>query len=98
MKATSLQQLKRKRKRILAIAQKHGASQIRVFGSVARGEDKPTSDIDLLVKLSAKPSPWFPAGMTNDLEKLLGRRVEIVTERGLNPHLRKYILKEAVPL
>lgn len=98
MKAKSLHKLKRKRKQILAIAKKHGATHVRVFGSVARGEDKQTSDIDLLVKLAAKPSPWFPAGMTNELETLLGRRVEIVTERGLNPHLRKYVLKEAVPL
>ncbi len=98
MKTKSLHQLKRQREQILDIALKHSASDVRVFGSVARGEDTPSSDIDFLVNLAAKPSPWFPAGMTSDLEKLLGRRVEIVTQRGLNPHLRKYVLKEAIPI
>lgn len=98
MRYKSLTQLKRKRKQILAIAEKHGAYDVRVFGSVVRGEDKPSSDIDLLVKRRARTSPWFPAALVIDLENYLGRPVEVVTDRGLNPNLRKYVLKEAIPL
>ena len=69
------------------------------FGSVARGEAKPESDIDLLVDVEAtETSSWFPIGLILDLEKLLGRRVEIVTERALNKDLREQVLREAVPL
>ncbi len=80
------------------IAQKHGARNIRVFGSVARGEARPDSDIDLLIDVGPTTSSWFPAGLILDLEELLGRRVQIVTERALNPDLRPYVLSEAVPL
>jgi uncharacterized protein len=94
----SLALLKQKRQDILAIAAKHGVSDVRVFGSVARGEDRPDSDIDLLVKRIAKTSRWFPVGLSLELEKLLGRRIEIVTDNGLNPLLREYVLKEAILL
>lgn len=94
----SLATLKRKRKQILAIATKHGAYKVRVFGSVIRGQDRATSDIDFLVKRRAKTSPWFPAPLVRDLEALLGHPVDIVTERGLSPHLKKTVLSEAVPL
>lgn len=99
MKRTgSLALVKRKRKQIIAIAKKHGATNVRVFGSTVRGSEQADSDIDLLVRLSGKPGPWFPAGMSNELTILLGRPVDIVTERALRPELRKYVLKEAVPL
>ncbi|GIK76150.1 MAG: nucleotidyltransferase [Chloroflexota bacterium] len=90
--------LKEKRLIILRIAAKHGAYDIRVFGSVARGEDRPDSDIDLLVKRGEVVGPWFPAGLILELEKELGRRVDVVTESGLNPFLRNDVLQEAVPL
>jgi len=90
--------LEEKRNDILNIAAKHGAYNVRVFGSVARGEDRPDSDVDLLVDVGTATSSWFPAGLILDLEQILGRQVEIVTEKGLNPHLREHVLREAVPL
>ena len=87
-----------KRDEIERIAHKHGAYNVRVFGSVARGEAGPDSDIDLLVDVGATTSSWFPAGLILDLEDLLGRRVEIVTERALNPYVRDHVLEEATPL
>lgn len=87
-----------KRSEIRRIAQIHGASNIRIFGSVARGDERTDSDIDFLIDVAAKTSPWFPVGLIQDLELLLGRRVEIVTERGLNKDLRERVLSEAVPV
>jgi hypothetical protein len=92
------QALEEKRDEILNIAAKHGAYNVRVFGSVARGDDRPDSDVDLLVDVGTTTSSWFPAGLILDLEQILGRPVEIVTEKGLNPHLREHVLREAVPL
>jgi predicted nucleotidyltransferase len=65
---------------------------------VARGEAESASDIDLLIDAGLTTSTWFPAGLILDLEDLLGRRVEVVTERALNPYLRDTILREAIPL
>ena len=91
--------LQEKRDEILAIAAKHGAYNVRIFGSVARGEEKPTSDIDFLIDYDlSKTSPWFPGGLLMDLEDLLGRKVDIVTEKGLHQLIRDRVLKEAVPL
>ena len=92
------QVLEEKRDDVLSIAAKHGAYNVRVFGSVARGDDRPDSDVDLLVDAGTTTSSWFPAGLVLDLEQILGREVEIVTEKGLNPHLRERVLQEAVPL
>ncbi len=90
--------LREKRTIIVRIAAKHGAYDIRVFGSVVRGEDRPDSDIDLLVKRGDTVGPWFPAGLILELERELGRRVDVVTESGLNPLLRNHVLQEAVAL
>lgn len=92
------QLLSEKRDEIQHIAAKHGALNIRVFGSVARGEAGPESDIDLLIDVGAVTSSWFPAGLILDLEKLLGRRVEVVTEKALHPDLREQVLREAIAL
>jgi uncharacterized protein len=86
------------REEILRIARSHGARNVRVFGSIARGEAKGTSDLDLLVEAGANLTPWFPGGLVSDLEELLGRRVDIVTEQALHPALRDRVLREAVPL
>jgi hypothetical protein len=86
------------RAEIERIAAKHGAFDIRVFGSVVRGQEHRDSDIDLLVKTEAKTSPWFPGGLIADLEDILGRKVEVVTEKGLNPFIREEVMKEAIPL
>ena len=87
-----------KRQEIERIASEHGVRNVRVFGSVARGEAGPDSDIDLLVQVGPTTSSWFPAGLILDLEDLLGCRVEVVTDRGLNPDIRDRVLQEAVPL
>ena len=83
---------------IKLIAARHGACNIRVFGSVARDEAGPDSDIDFLIDTGLATSSWFPAGLILDLEDLLGRRVEVVTEKALNPDLRDCVLREAIPL
>ena len=87
-----------KREQILILARRHGVTQVRVFGSMARGDAGPDSDVDLLVEVGGNPSPWFPGGLVAELEELLGRRVQIVTERGLDDLLRDRVLQEAVPL
>lgn len=95
---TPLELLKNKRDDIRRIATKHGAYNLRVFGSVARGEARPESDIDLLIEKGPTTSSWFPAGLVLELEEMLGRRVEIVTEKALNPDLRDRVLSEAILL
>lgn len=95
---TIVELVREKREEIQRIAAAHGAHNVRVFGSVARGEAGPDSDIDLLIEAGPTTSSWFPAGLILDLEDLLGRRVQVVTEKGLNPYLRDRVLREAVPL
>jgi uncharacterized protein len=90
--------IRAKRDEIQRIATKHGARNVRVFGSVARGEARPDSDVDFLIDVEPVTSSWFPAGLVQDLESLLGRRVEVVTERGLNRLIRDEVLREAVPV
>lgn len=90
--------LKSRRDEIVSVAQRHGVTRVRVFGSMARGDAGPGSDLDLLVDVGPITSPWFPGGLTAELESLLGLPVQIVTERGLDAQLRDRILKEAVPL
>jgi predicted nucleotidyltransferase len=63
-----------------------------------RGEERPDSDIDLLVEAGPETSPWFPAGLILELEALLGRRVDVVTEAGLRSELRESVLQDARPL
>ena len=87
-----------KRTDIEQIAARHGVVRMRVFGSVARGEATAQSDIDFLVETGPITSAWFPAGLMLDLEALLGRRVEIVTEQALRPELRETVLRDARPL
>jgi len=86
------------REEILRIAARHGASNVRVFGSVARGTAGPESDLDLLVDMTSKRSPWFPGGLIMDLEELLGCRVDVATERALHQRIRDRVLAEARPL
>ena len=90
--------VKVKREQILQLARRHGVTRVRVFGSMARGDAGPQSDVDLLVDVGAEPTPWFPGGLITELEELLGRRVQVITERGLDALLRDWILQEAVPL
>jgi len=97
--AMNLEELLRSRRaEILAIAEKYGVRNVRIFGSVARGEADDESDVDLLVE----PMPGFTllksSAMSRELERLLGRRVDVVSERGLRERIRDRVLKEAVPL
>jgi predicted nucleotidyltransferase len=94
----AIELVRAKREEIRKIAAKHGARNIRVFGSVARGSARPSSDVDFLVDTEPVTSSWFPAGLVLDLESLLGRRVDVVTERGLNPLIRDEVLQEAAPV
>ena len=87
-----------KREGNLRIGSKHGARNIRVFGSFARGEAGPNSDVDLLVDVEPVHTSWFPGGLLVDLEEYLGRNVDIVEPEGLHWYIRDRILKEAVPL
>jgi uncharacterized protein len=90
--------LQSKRKEILQIARRNGATNVRVFGSVARGEARPDSDIDFLVDLEANRSLLDLARLLRELQDLLNCPVDVVTEAGLRPRLRPQVLKEARPL
>jgi hypothetical protein len=92
---TTEQLVQSKRADILRVAAQHGAYNIRVFGSVARGEAGEGSDIDLLVDLEPERSLLDLGGLQVELEALLERRVDVVTEAGLYWLLRRRILKEA---
>ncbi len=87
-----------KRDEIIAIAAKHRAGNVRVFGSVARGDADEDSDVDFLVVLHPETSLMDHAALLVELEELLGRKVDVVPERCLRPRARARILKEAVPL
>jgi len=94
----TLDTVRQKRKDILEVARAHGLVNIRVFGSLSRGEGSLHSDIDLLVDLERGRSILDLGGASIKLQELLGRKVDIVTERGLHWYLRDKILKEAQPL
>jgi uncharacterized protein len=92
------QLLKARREQILSIAHKHGVSNVRIFGSVARGDARPDSDIDFLVNLESGRSLLDLASMLRELQSILGQNVDVVTEAGLRPRIRPQVLKEARPL
>lgn len=93
-----LEDVQRRREEILHLAARHGARNLRVFGSVARGEADAASDLDVLVDLEQGRSLLDLACLLVDLENLLGCQVDMVTERGLRERLRGRVLREAVPL
>ena len=86
------------RDEILRICAQQGALNIRVFGSMARGEAGPDSDVDLLVEMGPEHSSWFPGGLLMDLQDLLGPRVDIATADGLHWYIRERVLNDAIPL
>ena len=90
--------LKEKREDILRIAAKHGARNVRVFGSVVRGEARPNSDVDFLVDMQPGRTLLDMGGLLMDLRDALGQEVDVVTERGLKTRIRERVLKEAMPL
>lgn len=90
--------LKQQRDAILRIAARHGARNVRVFGSVAKGTAGPQSDIDLLVEFDPDRSLMDVGRLVMDLRDLLGCEVDVVTEKGLHPLIRDEVLQDAVPL
>ncbi len=92
------QKLQDNRDQILRIATQYGAKNVKVFGSVARGEAQLDSDLDLLVKLDPNRSLLDLIAIKQDLEDLLGCQVDVVTETAISPYFREQVLKEAVSL
>lgn len=90
--------IKNKREEMLAIAKAHGAVNVRIFGSYARGEEKPPSDIDLLVEMEPGRSLLDIIAIKQELEDLVQKHVDVVTEDALSPYIRKEILREAIAL
>jgi predicted nucleotidyltransferase len=90
--------LQTRRKEILETAMRNGAVNVRVFGSVARGEDRSDSDIDFLVNLEPGRSLMDLARLLRELNTLLDRPVDVMTEAGLRPRIKAQVLKEARPL
>jgi predicted nucleotidyltransferase len=90
--------LQRYRTDILALALRHGAGNVRVFGSLARGDETEDSDLDLLVTLGEGRSLLDLVGLKQDVEDLVHRPVDVVTDRALSPHIRERVLSEAIPL
>lgn len=86
------------RAEILRLAREHGAQNVRIFGSAARGEDTDDSDLDVLVEMEERRSLVDHVALKQDLEDLLGRPVDIVTEASLHPQIRDRVVREAVPL
>ena len=90
--------LEEKREAILDIAKRHGARNVRIFGSVARGDYDERSDLDFLVEMEPGRSLLDHASLLLDLESLLGRKVDVVSERGIKARMRERVLREARPL
>lgn len=90
--------LQSNREAILALAAKHGARNVRVFGSAARGEEREDSDIDFLVAFEPTASLMDHAALLADLEALLGRKVDVAPDDRLRPRIKDRVLREAVPV
>lgn len=84
--------------KIADIARQHGASNVRGFGSAARGEDRADSDIDILVSLDRGRTLLDLVGLEQDLTKLLGRKVDVVVDGGISPHIEQRTLSEAIAI
>lgn len=92
------QLIQSERDRILRIAGQYGATRLRIFGSVIRGEATDKSDVDILVEFGPGSSLLDHIALSQDLEELLGRKVDVVNERALHWYIRDQVLKEARPL
>jgi len=86
------------RDEILRLAREHGAYNLRLFGSAARGDERPGSDLDVLVEVEPGRSLVDHVALKQDLEDLLGRDVDVVTETSLHPRIRERVLREAISL
>jgi len=90
--------IREKRDAILEIARRYGAHDIRVFGSVARGDAAENSDLDLIVRFEPGRSLFDHGGLIMDLQDLLGVRVDVVSEGGMRERFRNHVMKEVIPL
>ena len=95
---TQLDRLRLLKEDILRIARKHNADKVYVFGSCARGEDTPESDVDLLVDFNQNASLFDQVYIQNEMHSLLECKVDVVSRRGLHPYIRRRVLAEAVEL
>ena len=87
-----------KREEIINIAKKYGANNVRVFGSMSRGEESVESDLDIIVEMERGSSLLDIIAIKQDIEELLGIKVDVVTESSISPYIRDAVLKEAVNL
>ena len=94
----TLETLRARKDEIKRLARLHGALNIRVFGSAARAEDTSDSDIDFLIDMEESRSLLDLVGLKQDLEAMLNRPTDVLTERSISPYLRERILREAVTL
>jgi predicted nucleotidyltransferase len=95
---TIAEHIRERHTEILRIAAKHGATQVRLIGSVARGEAGPNSDIDLLVTWAEGTSLLDHAALVLELERLLGRKVDIASDGWVKPSIREPVYRDAIPL
>jgi uncharacterized protein len=95
---TIKERLQAKREEILAVATKYGAYNVRIFGSVARGDADAESDVDFLVEMAAERTLFDLGGLLMELQDLLNCQVDVVTEKGLRQRIRERVLSEAIPL
>ena len=98
MAVADLDAIREHRSEILDRASQHGARNVRVFGSAARGDAGPASDVDLLVEMDPGRSLLDFVGLWQELEDLFGLKVDLVSEGGISPYLREQILSEAIAL
>lgn len=95
---SALHEIRQKRELILNVAARHGARNLRVFGSVVSGQQRPDSDLDLLVDFDLGRSLLDHVALVQDLEDLLGQKVDVVTEKALHWYLRDRVLRQATAL
>lgn len=95
---STLSRLRLNKRKIENIARKYGLSDVFIFGSVARGNDDADSDIDILVSCSEETTLFDLGGFYSDIEKLLGKKVSVVTKNSLKGRIKENVLREAVPL
>jgi len=93
-----LDRLRQKRDEILGIARKHNAEKVYVFGSCARKEETPGSDVDLLVDFNQNATLFDQVYIQEEMADLLNRKIDVVSKRGLHPYIRQKVLAEAVEL
>jgi uncharacterized protein len=98
MKPMALESLRRCRREIFELAARHGARNVRVFGSIVRGDDHEESDVDLLVDIEPGRTLLDVIALEQDLQQLLGKKVQVLTEGGLSPYMQRRILAEAASL